>query len=313
VDNASSDDSVSRAVRRFPQVEVIHSPANRGFAGGNNLGWDHIRRTRPGVRYLALLNQDTIVTSGWLNALVGFLERHPRAGCAQSRLMLYPQTQVFNSAGNRSHFLGFGFTTGYGEHDRQQYDQPRTIDFPSGAACVVRTELLHQLGLFDEAYFLYMEDAELGWKLRLAGYDTVYVPDSIVYHKYGFGRNPQFYYYVERNRWWLLLTYYRMPTLLLLMPALVVMEAGQLFFAARSGHLQQKLRGYGYFVNRHNLRRLRRTRRAAQQRRVAGDAELMAGFSGTIISPELTSPLLRYLANPFFAFYWRIVRRLIVW
>lgn len=313
VDNGSTDGAVELLETEFPHIDRVLAGVNLGFAEGNNRGWEYVAQRYPEAQYVALLNQDTLVESGWLSSLVDYLESHPDVGCAQAKIKLYPRTEAFNTVGNRSHFLGFGFTTGYGEHDYGQYDQPAAIDFASGAALLVRSSLVRELGLFDPLLFMYMEDVELGWKLRQVGQEIAYVPASCVYHKYTFNSDYKYYYYLERNRWWLLLTYYKTGTLLLLAPALAAMELGQLVFAWRRGRLRDKVRSVAFLLQRENLRRLRERRRAAQARRKIRDREFLARFSGRIETPELQGFLIRWIANPVLGLYWSIARRLIFW
>lgn len=312
VDNASID-GTPEAVQQWPRVELIRASANLGFAGGNNLGWDHIAERYPDTRYLCLLNQDTIVRTGWLSSLANYLERNPQAAIAQAKLLLHPQTHLINTAGNRSHFLGFGYMTGYGEPDDGRYDQARSIDYASGAALMVRTDLLRQVGLFDDAMFMHLEDAELAWKARQIGYEVAFVPDAVVHHKYVPDAPLRHYRHLERNRWLLLLTYYKWPTLLLLSPALLLMECGQWLFAARHGLLLHRLGVYLDLLAPSGLARLFRRRREAQDRRGISDHRFTTGFSGTIIFSALQSPILRYLGNPILNAYWQVASRIIRW
>ena len=313
VDNGSTDGSGDLMRQRFPQADYIRSVSNRGFTGGNNLGWQHVRQSYPNVRYIVLLNVDTIVQSGYLRTLVDCLEAHPHVGAAQAKLMLHPDTDRINSAGNRSHYLGFGYLTGYGEKDQGQYDRSQSIDYASGAAVIIRAELLEQFGLFDEIFYLHLEDTDLSWKLRQVGFDTFFVPDSVVYHKYQPDAPIRYYYYLERNRWILLFTYYRLPTLILLAPALLFMELGQLAFSCRHGKFGEKLRCYGYFMKPSNMALIWRRRCAAQKRRTIGDQQFMTRFSGTIRFETIDSPLLRLIGNPLLGAYWTLVRPLIFW
>jgi GT2 family glycosyltransferase len=312
-DNASSDGTVEFLQQEFPQVHCVESRENLGFAGGNNEGWKYIVEKLPEVRYLCLLNQDTVVEDGWLVPLVQHLERTERVACVQAKLRLWPAKDKINTLGNRSHFLGFGFTSHGGELDQGQGDTVRSIDYPSGAAFMVRADLVRKLGLFDPVYFLYLEDAELGWKLRQAGYDVQFQPNSVVYHKYEFKADFRNYYYLERNRWWLLLTYYKLRTLLLLLPALGLMEIGQLGFALRHGCLVKKLRSYGFFLSIRNLRALMQRRREAQARRTISDRRFLRHFIGRIDVPELDTPVIRYVANPLLNVSWTVARMLIWW
>lgn len=313
VDNASEDDSAALVQKRFPQVDLVRSESNRGFAGGNNLGWEHVKTHHGDASYLALLNADTIVESGWLVEIVDFLESHPKVGSVQPKIRLHPHTERINTAGNRSHFLGFGFVTAFDQVDEGQCDQARSIDFASGAALMVRTGLLERFGLFDEEMFLYLEDADLSWKLRAMGYDTMYVPGSVVYHKHNPNKALQHYFHLELNRWRLLFGYYRWRTLFLIGPCLDLMELGTLLFALRHGFLRQKLRSYGALFHREVRDQLFEKRRWIQAQRVVGDRELMGRFTGTIDFPGLGGPLVRYMANPILGLYWRLVRPLIRW
>jgi GT2 family glycosyltransferase len=313
VDNASADGSADYIAQHFPHVDLIRCDTNLGFAGGNNAGWEFILKHYPRVRHLALLNQDTIVQSGWLAALIKFLDTRPVVGCAQAKVMLHPQTDRFNTAGNVSHFLGFGFTTACGDLDVGQFQHQRRLGLASGAAMLIRADAIARAGLFDPTFFAYLEDADLSWKLRQLGYDAAYVPASVVFHKYHFKQDWRHYYLLERNRWLILATYYKLPTLILLAPALAAMELGQLYFAFQSGVLRAKLRAYGFFFSPLNLRDLWRRRRAAQKRRRINDRRFTESFVGTIDFAELNSALLRRVANPILSRYWSVARKLIVW
>lgn len=312
VDNASTDGS-AQILRGFRQVQVVRSATNLGFAGGNNLGWAFIRRIFPETDYVALLNQDTVVRSGWLGALVRQMEGHPIIGCAQAKVMLHPRTEAFNTAGNESHYLGFGFTSGYGETDSGQFNRVAPLGFCSGAGMIVRADPLSRAGLFDETFFAYLEDADLSWKLRQLGYDAVFVPEAVVYHKYTFKRDYGNYFFLERNRWLLLATYYKTATIFLLLPPLLAMEIGQLYFAWRHGVLREKLRAYQYFLDRTNLRRLIQHRTLAQRRRRISDREFTERFTSAANFPELKSRVLKYVGNPLMSAYWRLARRAMKW
>ncbi|MHC4715519.1 MAG: glycosyltransferase family 2 protein [Planctomycetota bacterium] len=313
VDNASADGSAEHVAERFPRVELVRSDVNLGFAGGNNLGWEHIRRKWPDVDYLVLLNQDTLVEGGWLRPLADFLAGHPRAACAQPKLMMHPRTELFNTAGNHSHFLGFGFVGDCGVQDRGQLTAPKEVAFASGAAMMIRADLLARTRLFEGAFFMYLEDAELCWRLGQAGYGSYVVPDSVVYHKYAFSEDLRHYYYLERNRWWLVGAYYRLPTLALLFPAAVVMELGQLVFSLLRGVGRAKLRSWAFFLTPSGLGLLLRRRREAARRRRVSDRQFTRTFCGSIDFPPLSGPLIRLVANPLLGAYWALARRVMFW
>jgi GT2 family glycosyltransferase len=316
VDNASSDGTADWLKSHYPQVTCIVSPTNRGFAGGNNIGFAHIRSTLPQCRYVALLNQDTVVKPGWAEPLVKLADARPEAGSIQCKLLFHPSVvggdsqgpDLFNSAGNESHYLGFGFVSAY-RKPSDQTDSVRPIAFCSGAAMLVRVSAVGRDELFPEEYFAYLEDAELGWRLRLAGYENLYCPESIVYHRYQFSRNPQLYYRLESNRWRLLLAYYRWPTLVLILPTILIMEAGLLFYFIKVGAVGQKLRSWSVLGE---MSRILARRREAQQVRRLTDRQLTAPFIAKAKFPEVRNPLLTYLGNPVLCVYW-VLARLVLW
>jgi len=320
VDNASTDGSGDYIREHFPQVDCIRTEPNRGFTGGNNFGYEHIKATYPEARYLALLNVDTEVESGWLSALVQTMQAHDDAGAVQSKLLLHNDVleegsdkPVINTVGNRSHFLGFGFMIGYGEVDEGQYDRLDDFGFASGGAVLLRMDLLEDLGLFDTEFFMYLDDTDLCWKLRQIGYRSILAPSSIVYHKYQPDAPSKHYYHLERNRWVLLLTYYRLGTLILLYPALAMMEIGQFIFSLTRGTLGQKWQSMFYFWRPSKIAWVWARRRQAQRRRTCGDRQFMSGFVGVIDSPVVQHPLLRWIGNPALSVYWAIARRVIFW
>lgn len=310
VDNASTDGTLYMLREEFAGVTVIPLRQNHGFAGGNNVGFHHVRTQLAQVRYVALLNQDTIVRPGWLAALCRMAEQHPEAASIQSKLLLHPETTLLNSAGNASHYLGFGFVTGYREQDCGQYDQVRELAFCSGAAMCVRVAAIGPQGLFESEYLNYLEDAELGWRLRLAGHKNLFCPDSVVLHRYAFNRNPQTYYRLERNRWRLLLTCYRRRTLLLLLPMLIAMEVGLLYYFRRAGALREKLRSWDILRERPLLIS---QRQRIQALRKISDRDLTRPFIAAVHFPEVSNWLLTTLGNPLLSLYWRCARLLLWW
>lgn len=338
VDNGSTDGSADAVRARFPEVQVIVSETNRGFAGGNNFGWQSIVGEWTRLHVLALLNQDTLVDRQWLLPLVACLRDNPQVGAVQPKILLEGDEskkatrqhiahasadslsqsardapQRINTAGNRSHFLGFGYMTGYGEVDQGQYDDEAAIDFASGAALALRADLIRKSGLFDDDYGLYLEDAELGWRLRLMGFESRRIPASVVWHKYTWHAPFTHYTSLELNRWRLLMTYYRRRTLLLLSPAILAMEVGQFIFAITHGLLRQRLTVWATLARPSFWASVRKRRASIQECRQVTDRDLTRSFSGSIEFGPLKSRLFRWIGNPLMAGYWRAARRLLRW
>ncbi|OGY42592.1 MAG: hypothetical protein A2Y82_01765 [Candidatus Buchananbacteria bacterium RBG_13_36_9] len=310
IDNASSDDSVDYVKNNFPEIEIIINKENLGFAAGNNIG---LQKAIAGqFDYIFLLNQDTICQPDFLNKLMAVMEKDEQIAAVQPRLMLYPEINKVNSLGNAIHYLGFGFSSG----GYQQFAgelEPKEIAYASGAAVLMRRQVLEKIGLFDPEFFMYHEDLDLGWRVRMAGYKILVVPSAVVYHKYHFSKSIKKYYFMERNRFICLLENYKLATLLLILPALIAMELGLLLFSFKSGFWREKLRVYGYFLGLKNWQRIFRERRARKEKRVRSDSEIVKLFTGKIEFQEIDNWLLKKIANPLFNAYWQLVKSVIFW
>jgi len=311
VDNHSTDGTADRLRREFPEVGLIVNEKNLGFAGGNNVGMK--AALDEGADYVFLLNHDTAVDPKFLTEAVRVAGADEQIGSVQSLLLLHPDRQLINSTGNAIHFLGFGYC--------QDYRRPvaswrhagiKELAYASGAAVLYRADALRRVGLFDEELFLYHEDLDLGWRLRLAGYSNVLAPHSIVYHKYEFSRSIAKYYYMERNRYIVLLQDLRLWTLLVLAPWLILSEAALFLAAVRSGWWKQKLRVYGYFLHPRVWRRILRNRLAAARLRRVSDREIVRLFTPVIKFQDVSGPFTRYVANPLMSLLWSVIRFLIV-
>ena len=155
VDNASSDGSAGWLAQSYPQIHLVNSPDNLGFAGGNNLGAHYANG-----RYLAFLNPDTVVEPGWLEALIAALESHPEAGLATSKILLLSDPERINTCGNDVHISGITLCRGMGLL-RQSFSSQEEVSAASGAAFVIRKDVFEALDGFDERFFMYMEDTDL--------------------------------------------------------------------------------------------------------------------------------------------------------
>ncbi|MGZ6125547.1 MAG: glycosyltransferase family 2 protein, partial [Myxococcales bacterium] len=198
VDNASSDGTAQRLRRDFPEVLLLERPRNEGFAAANNVG---IRfAAGRGARFVYLLNPDTIVEEGFLREALAVAAADQGLGGVQSLLLLADDRERVNTWGNAVHFLGFGYCGGLGAAASEAPRAPVEIAFASGAAVLFRLDALLAAGLFDDDLFLYQEDMDLSWRLRLSGWRLALAPRSVVFHKYAFTRNKSKFFFLERNR-----------------------------------------------------------------------------------------------------------------
>jgi len=197
VDNASTDDSVDFIKTNYPRVKLLVNAVNLGFAGGCNVGM----RSAKGA-YVALLNNDVEVDPNWLNELVLVAQSDPRIAICASKIMMFQNRRVFNSAGGEYDVYGSGHDRGLFEFDHGQFSRREEVFFACGGAMLVCRDVLQNTGLFDSRYFMYGEDVDLCWRARLGGYKVVYVPSAVVYHKYGGTMEPlksQRLYLTSRN------------------------------------------------------------------------------------------------------------------
>jgi hypothetical protein len=269
VDNHSSDSSAQMVAGQFPEVRLMCNSENRGFAAACNQG----AQAAYG-EMLAFLNPDVRVEAGWLEALKLALERDPRAGLATSKILMQNAPDMINACGNQVHLSGLALVRGIGAQ-REEYDTLETVDAVSGAAFAIRRELFERLQGFDEDFFLYVEDTDLSWRARLAGYECLYAPESVVYHDYQLKFGPHKTYYQERNRYLLLLKSLHGWTLLVLLPVLLLAELVTWgFVLARDRcHWKNKLRAYAWIAR--NWKCILAKRRAVQAQRSARDRDLL--------------------------------------
>ena len=222
VDNASSDGSdaiAEAAAERHEPVRLLRSPTNRGYAGAVNLGLEEARGD-----YVAVLNMDVVVSPGWLDPLISFLERTPDAGAACPLIVLESDPGRINAAGQNVHVTALGFNRWLEESRERAGAKPFRVSGLHGAAFLIRRDLLVAIGGWDESGFLYHEDVELSWLLRLAGREIYCVPASTVSHDYHLTMFPQKLFLLERNRWSMLLANTRTVTRLALSPLLALSE-----------------------------------------------------------------------------------------
>lgn len=196
-DNASSDGSVEFVRERFGQVRIIEFDRNYGFCGGNNRA---VAQSQS--EYVALLNSDMRVEPEWLTGLIKALGDEPEVVCSASKILTW-DGRAIDFGGLLVSFLGHGKADGYLDTDLAAYDDLRYILGPCGGAMLIKRQVFQDIGGFDEDFFAYFDDIDLGWRLWILGYKVVYAPKSICYHiHYGSSSKlpqAQVLYLYERN------------------------------------------------------------------------------------------------------------------
>lgn len=202
IDNASEDDSENILRKAFPTLKLIQTSANLGYAGGNNVGIRYA--VEKGSDFIWLLNNDTVVTPQALSVLVAYAETNPAIGMVGSKILFYSDPSLILSAGGLVDMrTGITEHIGFGCKDLGQFDQPLDCNYLTGCSLLVKRSVIEDIGLMNEAYFLYFEETEWCVKAKERGYRLIYAPESMVYHKESVSvRKIEgiIHYYLTRNR-----------------------------------------------------------------------------------------------------------------
>lgn len=178
VDNHSSDHSPERVAAEFPEVTLYRLETNTGFAAANNWALQHA----PARKWTVLLNPDAFARPDWLACLLHAANGNPEFDNFGSRLCSDSAGMVIDGIGDTYHVSGLVWREAHGCHTAERHRLQREIFSPCAAAAMYRTRSLVDAGCFDEDLFCYVEDVDLGFRLRLGGHRSLYVPDAIVHH-----------------------------------------------------------------------------------------------------------------------------------
>lgn len=298
----------------IPHVTLLPQKENTGFAGGNNAGmaW----ALAHGFEYVYLHNNDGFMSADCIEKMVTALERDLQIGAAQSLILLYPETELVNTAGNSFNYLGFGYCGNFRvKKSDLKLTEAEEVGYASGASIILRAKLLKEYGSWDKDFFLYHEDVEYSLRMKALGYKVVVIRDAIFYHKYQFSRNKDKFYYMERNRYGVMLMYFKWPTLLVLLPVALIMEIGLMFFSIISGWFGVRMKVYRYWLSLKNWQLWLAKRHHIQSIRKVTDRQILKLASNKVVFDEkdINNPLLKYVANPLMIVYWVLAKRIIFW
>jgi GT2 family glycosyltransferase len=238
VDNGSKDGSVELLQDKYPQVKLVRFANNTGFSVAVNAGICAAQG-----EFVALLNNDTVVEPNWICEMVRVLNEHPEAGSAGCKMLAYDDRTLLDGAGDGYRRGGLPGRIGHRERDLGQFDTQRYILGACGGAALYRRELFDDIGLFDEDYFAYLEDVDLGLRAQNAGYKCIYVPTAVMYHlgcgTTGSGYHPLVVRLSAQNNWNTIVKNIPGPLLIKFLPqilywqayyfAVVIVRGGQVF------------------------------------------------------------------------------------
>lgn len=244
VDNGSSDDSVTLFRANYPEITLIENNENLGFAGGNNCGLEH--GLRENLDYLMLLNNDTLFDEDFVAPLVQRMQQNAELGGIQPKIMYnHDRSLIWNAGGTYHYFLGHSSTIGEGKPDLSRFNRVRGVDWITGCCILLRSQVVQQVGLLDDRFFIYHEDVDWSLRIRGAGWKLEYFPQSQLYHIAGVSQkskvktregflSPRTHYLNLRNQVFVIrkhLNWYHFPTATLFM--LVMAVAYVAYFTVR--------------------------------------------------------------------------------
>ncbi len=191
IDNKSNKkkyDEFFKLHKKYSKIKFVRLKKRIGFGGCCNVAIKKIKRG-----YIVLLNDDTIVTKNWLKPMIFFMEENPNVGAVQPKIKDMRRKQYFEYAGAAGGYMdvyGYPFCRGRvfytTEKDKGQYNNQVDVAWTSGNCLVTRVDVIKKVGLFDEIFYIYQDEADLCWRMHFHGYKMVYIPKSVVYH-YGSG------------------------------------------------------------------------------------------------------------------------------
>ena len=199
VDNGSTDASVSAIREHHPGVALLPLAENRRFAGGSNAGMRHA--LEQGADALLLLNNDTTVDPGFLTPMVERLSSDPSIGIVAPKIFYHADPdRIWYAGGAISFWAGAMKHVGLRERDRGQHDTPGETDYATGCCLLARKELVETIGMLDESYYMYSEDADWCMRARRSGYRIMYEPAAKVWHRLSVSAGGHLSWYKLKNK-----------------------------------------------------------------------------------------------------------------
>ena len=199
VDNGSADGSVQAVRTRHPDVVLLPLAENRRFAGGTNAGLQHA--LAHGADALLLLNNDTTVDPDFLEPMVDSLLSAPSVGIVAPKILYHAEPdRLWYAGGAISFWTGTMSHRGIRERDRGQYDSPGVTGYASGCCLLVRRDVVETIGMLDESYYMYTEDADWCMRVRRGGYSIMFEPRAKVWHRLSVSAGGHLSWYKLKNK-----------------------------------------------------------------------------------------------------------------
>lgn len=285
-DNGSDTPPPEEILKILPNIVYVQNKKNEGFAAANNA----LLRMAGDTQWVVLLNPDAYPRPDWLENLVNAARDYPEYQFFASRLLQAHKPALLDGEGDVYHISGLAWRSGFGRPAKNG-GAPREIFTPSAAAAMYRTDILRQIGGFDEDFFCYFEDVDLGFRLRLAGYRCLLVPDSVVLHEgsatTGGQQSNCAVYYGHRNLVW---TYIKdMPSVLFwtMLPLHIFLSVFSLAYIGLRGQWRVILRAKRDAI--YGIPTMWRKRRQIQRQRAVSVWSLFCMMDKRIVPRDIQS------------------------
>lgn len=310
VDNASTDGSEEFIRFNYPEIKVVQTGKNLGYAAGNNKGFEVAEG-----EYIVVVNPDTVAEPKWLAELIKPLRNDSTIAATTSKVLIYYQKDKINTCANTNHHTGLTFCRGL-DKPADQFNNLQAVGAVSGCSFAIRNDMLKKINGFDPDFFLYQEDADLSWRIRFAGGKIMYVPESVIYHKFSLSITPWKEFYLERNRYLILLKNFDSKTLLLLLPSLLITEIMTMGHAVLNGPKYIKSKLLAYFWILRNIRAVLAKRHETLSRKEITDREFFGLLDWRIpfeqvIENSIMNRMADAVFNSFYMLYMRLIRELV--
>lgn len=304
---------VGKLKSQLPNVTILPQEKNLGFSGGNNLGMQWAIDN--GFDYVFLHNADGYLDAKVMEEMVKAMEADIKIGQSQAMVLMYPEKHLINTTGNLLHYLDIGCCGDFRKPiSEQKLPTVYDVGYVSGAATMMRIDLLKKYGLWCEDFFMYHEDTEYSLRLKVRGYRTVAVRDAVFYHEYKFSKNVQKFFWIERNRYVLKYLFYRWPTIILMLPLEVLYNLGLLAVSIKNGWLKELVKVYGYWLQPKNWKTWKEMRQKNLKERLLSDRTLISWSKRTVEMADMVIPRpIKLVADAVFTIYYFLLKILVWW
>jgi GT2 family glycosyltransferase len=301
-DNGSTDGSIEFLREQFStSIRLLENGQNLGFGTAVNRGF----KAAVGD-YLIFLNNDLILEPNSISELTALLESDDGIGAVVPKILYYEKRNTLNSYGVLIHYTGIACPNKLDQTDDPDLELTETA---CGGIFMFPRKVYEATDGFDEDLFLYHEDHDLSWRIRLQGWKIRVTPRAVLYHHYKFNKGIRKFYYSEKNRLHIMIKNLEIKTLTLIFPALLIVESAQWIHSILHGWLRLKIKSYWELAAL--LPRILKKRKMIQAHRKISDREVVRLYQGRLVVAGLNHPLMKNFLSPLLNAYWALIRYLL--